>query len=49
MKIEITNNYTWANMQLGEKALFINGEFVKKGRKKELIDKVTKLIEAWIE
>ena len=48
MKIEIVGNLTSYNLHYGDRVLKINDEEVLKGSKKEIIEKLNKIIEAWI-
>lgn len=48
MKIEILGNSESYNLHYGDKVLKINDEEVMKGTKREILDKLGKIIEAWI-
>ncbi len=48
MKIEIVGNSTSYNIHYGDSVLKINDEEVLKGSKKDIIEKITQILEVWI-
>ncbi len=47
MKIEIQGNLIHYNTHYGDKVLLVNDEEVIKGSKKEILEKINKIVEAW--
>ena len=48
MKIEIVGNSASYNLHYGDRVLKINDEEVLKGSKKEILEKIQKIVEVWI-
>ena len=48
MKIEIIGNALSYNVHYGDRVLKINDEEVLKGPKKEIMEKINKILEVWI-